>query len=828
MDYKHLRWNDDAGEYLLERTFTVKPQDNQTAQFKDLNKTITIENNLLSGGGTQGDIEFNDPWFVEADGGQPGIFHTYSSPFTPGSGVYAPYHGVFLDQNPQFQQGKPIYTVRAAQQQVIPFHGQDITWYFQGWEGDGVEFQDSTQTKTAVVFKANNAEARAVYKGHLASNSAAATAYNNSRKIVVDDLGYWHMVYVDNGQIYYTYSINNGATWQPEERVSSRFNTNRFPDICLEKVSPYRIAVVWGTGESEYDYHFSWRFRTQGTSGSWGAEWSTLDSWGIGATSPIKHASIWRGHHLYIMAKVDGGLGLYRFDGNELALLGQVPGTNDNAQNPAITAAPDNSGILYCTWEQQYNIYFAYYYISGGYFGNREQVSSTMSGFILHQQPSISFDLDDKINVAWSGFDVSLNAYVLFHRQRASNLNGKWEPINELYYSYYELTHPSVGSFLDPAYPGWVNIALKFGSDNIRVIQYDRESWNWLPDWYTGSNPSLNDQGEQLMLVATDNTTELPYLITNDLFSPDGQQHRRPISKKEIYSDDPWDNPSPEHKETFRKELFLFSNLPDLNMQGEVDLSFGNLWIQTTDSTIEWPFLALSDSGDYRRFLRTSPLTVTSEMQNVTLHYGVAIKNLRRPVRVPALPLYRLQLLDAVSGEPLMMLRQVLLDSLSGPDVNLRDSLQIDLQPFRDRQVILRMLSIHHLLARNGQKPEQMNLYKFYENTPGLHALSKPPLETPEKIPEDFDMSQNYPNPFNPTTTISFDLPHATRITLHVFDVNGRQVRTLAEGEFAAGSHQMVWDGRDDNGVPVASGVYFYRLTTGSGFVATRKMVLLR
>ncbi|RMI06693.1 MAG: T9SS C-terminal target domain-containing protein [Calditrichaeota bacterium] len=95
-------------------------------------------------------------------------------------------------------------------------------------------------------------------------------------------------------------------------------------------------------------------------------------------------------------------------------------------------------------------------------------------------------------------------------------------------------------------------------------------------------------------------------------------------------------------------------------------------------------------------------------------------------------------------------------------------------------------------------------------------------------LPERFELLQNYPNPFNPTTTISFDLPHATRITLHVFDVSGRQVRKLADGQYAAGSHQVVWDGRDDNGVQVASGVYFYRLSTGSGFVATRKMVLLR
>ncbi len=95
-------------------------------------------------------------------------------------------------------------------------------------------------------------------------------------------------------------------------------------------------------------------------------------------------------------------------------------------------------------------------------------------------------------------------------------------------------------------------------------------------------------------------------------------------------------------------------------------------------------------------------------------------------------------------------------------------------------------------------------------------------------VPKRFSLEQNYPNPFNPGTKILFALPRASRITLHVFDVTGRQVRKLAEGQFSSGRHQVVWDGRDDAGVPVASGVYFYRLKAGSRFVQTRKMVLLR
>ncbi|MCK4573237.1 MAG: T9SS type A sorting domain-containing protein, partial [candidate division Zixibacteria bacterium] len=85
----------------------------------------------------------------------------------------------------------------------------------------------------------------------------------------------------------------------------------------------------------------------------------------------------------------------------------------------------------------------------------------------------------------------------------------------------------------------------------------------------------------------------------------------------------------------------------------------------------------------------------------------------------------------------------------------------------------------------------------------------------------------NYPNPFNPDTRIDFDLPQSSRVALAVFNVLGRKVKTLINEQMPAGTHTVVWDGREDNGNPVASGVYLYRLETGSS-VFTRKMMLLK
>ncbi|HEU4365410.1 MAG TPA: FlgD immunoglobulin-like domain containing protein [Candidatus Krumholzibacteria bacterium] len=88
-------------------------------------------------------------------------------------------------------------------------------------------------------------------------------------------------------------------------------------------------------------------------------------------------------------------------------------------------------------------------------------------------------------------------------------------------------------------------------------------------------------------------------------------------------------------------------------------------------------------------------------------------------------------------------------------------------------------------------------------------------------------LEQNYPNPFNPQTTIAFSLAQRGAVTLAVYDVAGRLVRRLADGTADAGEHSAAWDGHNDAGAQVASGVYFYKLTAGD-FVQTRKMVLLK
>ena len=98
-----------------------------------------------------------------------------------------------------------------------------------------------------------------------------------------------------------------------------------------------------------------------------------------------------------------------------------------------------------------------------------------------------------------------------------------------------------------------------------------------------------------------------------------------------------------------------------------------------------------------------------------------------------------------------------------------------------------------------------------------------------DALPGRFTLHQNHPNPFNPSTTISFSLPGPgpERTALRIFNILGQEVRTLLDGSLDPGAHALIWDGRDDAGRPVSSGIYFYTLRCGR-LSQSRKMVLLR
>lgn len=94
-------------------------------------------------------------------------------------------------------------------------------------------------------------------------------------------------------------------------------------------------------------------------------------------------------------------------------------------------------------------------------------------------------------------------------------------------------------------------------------------------------------------------------------------------------------------------------------------------------------------------------------------------------------------------------------------------------------------------------------------------------------LPQDYVLNQNYPNPFNPETEIAFSLPENANVSLEIFNSLGQKVNSLTNNQFPAGEHSLSWNGTDDNGNQLASGIYFYKLTANE-FSQSKKMVMLK
>ncbi len=100
--------------------------------------------------------------------------------------------------------------------------------------------------------------------------------------------------------------------------------------------------------------------------------------------------------------------------------------------------------------------------------------------------------------------------------------------------------------------------------------------------------------------------------------------------------------------------------------------------------------------------------------------------------------------------------------------------------------------------------------------------------DDPTVTPAVAQLSQNYPNPFNPSTTIAYNLQEAGKVSIEIFNTKGQNIRTLINENVTAGDHTVEWNGKDNNGNSVASGIYFYKMRSDGRYTSTKKMILLK
>ena len=143
-----------------------------------------------------------------------------------------------------------------------------------------------------------------------------------------------------------------------------------------------------------------------------------------------------------------------------------------------------------------------------------------------------------------------------------------------------------------------------------------------------------------------------------------------------------------------------------------------------------------------------------------------------------------------------------------------------DTWPFDSEQYMLLNIAIEPSIASSFTESEmEIDYVRVYEDS--LLSFQE------QKLPVDFKVLQNYPNPFNPVTTLRYDLPENAIVNITVYDMFGREVKTLINQTQDAGYRSVIWDATNDYGKPVSAGIYLYQIQAGE-YMQTKKMVLLK
>lgn len=489
---KYNKWSVD-NNVVNHRTFIIDPLTPELeSQFKTANNA-TLRTEVIDGGSLN--IEFRDPWLIDDSdsygpknrGKDNALWYSKTSPFAVTT-ADPNYKGIFLNENPLFDPTKPIYSVRPTNQTV-----NGLPWFFWNWVTTNATVTQPTSSETPVVFTASNADVKARVKLRLGSSLSSATAANGQRKLVYTNTSpaKFHLVYESAGEIYYTFSTDNGATWSNEIMLSSNDGNNKYPSLAAYQ---NKIYVVWQRTTSTNNYTVyvrrytgsSWAGRqTLGsaslTTGNNPLPVITLKEILVGGLTKIRGLAVWKGASALRFRTSDD-------DGATWATEASVAGTSSSNKNPSLSA-----GLFfdyayqdaYLTYDQSNTIRLNKYSIA---WGTSEVVpgSSSNSASASHVIAQDTESLNGHAHIVWQGIDLVSGLEGVFY-QRKSGIDGSWSAVQSYVDDGYRLpviTHLASN-----------NLALYWDRSGLvykASYTYSTNSWSASQNFATGQYPTLS------------------------------------------------------------------------------------------------------------------------------------------------------------------------------------------------------------------------------------------------------------------------------------------------------------------------------------------------
>ena len=436
---KHHDWNNISSDYHLLENFTPSQlEDYRYANFFTLNYAkieVDLEGQLITGKGAG---QFQDPWYVLSNGSQPGTNHwiDFTSVYEPTGKEGASEKGIFLNQDPTFDPTIPNYSVKVAQTQDIPLtntgnpSGRTHRFYFQNWGGTDVQFQNSHNLETGLVFQDNlqgvDPVAQANLKGTNLTNSADGYYSTSQRTFVTSNDGYLHSVYESMGSVWYETSKDNGISWIIQNEGEPIAVVGKNPAIDYgyyydpqNDETYYQTLVVWQEPYSTYSkIKIAYYYRTSESPNN--GIMTRMETEEIGNSSgsysstyctPVVSYDL--GNLFYVVYKNGNPGKLYCRRGlvntdNGITVYGTLPtqlATSLYAKNPSIVVSKTGSTTSHVAWEEPgiVNTTDIKYATLSGYSLAGTTNISTGDGYPVNYSPSISLT-NGKPVVSWTAF----------------------------------------------------------------------------------------------------------------------------------------------------------------------------------------------------------------------------------------------------------------------------------------------------------------------------------------------------------------------------------------------------------------------------------------
>ncbi|MBN2367231.1 MAG: trypsin-like peptidase domain-containing protein, partial [Calditrichaeota bacterium] len=759
-------------------------------------------------------IDFKDPWFIDypdpdygynkRNQGMDAPFYSRSAPFYPDyNSLYNgnKYLGVFLNQNPQFQPGVPVYSVRSFQQDV-EVNSKMLTWDFESWsyDPDSIALQYPYNNTTAVVFKQDGATLTANLKARRASDTPFATASNQGFSIGPAVLHSYdlqtQLIYEDRGNIYH--SNTEGSVWGKDRLLAEKTGSkiNSMPSLANMEDQYYwrrgdKTLVVWNKYNPLTDEHTA--FAGILIPPFWGLAELELPEYSCSYPTQLVGSG-----YIINLYNETSAIVVYRVDGpaeNETFTSLQAWFSRGENQDWTI---PGTMNASYPSIDSRKRIdvshnphYFLVYQTEDGItyreisrdddagtvdFGEAEILSDLP--YLSHNEHpcvhSLLFEryasnYRDTVHVVWQAISESASEGGPVEEVPAICLREKWDEswnaIKIFLTENSEDRNPVVTTEKGGEEFRMIHIAYQEVEGQVSHIM------NYGEDWIAPPEPQISDGNFPALTT-----------IANDIHLAYTECHQQPyrIIPDRI-------SESLEHEFRVPHARRLSFNLQKSLTGGQLltanaDLTFemGEPLLRDLNGAQSLTFSAYDPDLTAGNAFRFTPLTPSGKSALLQVPVSVLVHNLVRGEALseePVLDIFDLVLRDNDTKTVLKTVATYttsLLNSAERAQFSLTDTFVVELGAWSGRELALEG-AVHLKSTETGE----IGFAEVYDlrsgkavQTEGIMALSDA-----LSIPEQFALTQNYPNPFNPSTTVSFDLPNDVTVSLDIFDITGRKIR---------------------------------------------------